>query len=93
MPGRRPHSERPLALILLRRLALEVRQDPRDELGLLDAGDDPQRPAAADAGLDLDARHPLQASRTDHRHPSNGRLDAATSAPYPRIAAMETCGR
>src|SRR5271154_3715613 len=49
-PGlyRRPaRPERRLALILLRRSALQVRQDLRNQLRLLDAGDDLQLPAAA----------------------------------------------
>src|SRR5271169_1066406 len=45
---RRPaRPKRQLALILLRRSALQVRQDLRNELRLLDAGDDLQLPAAA----------------------------------------------
>jgi len=38
--------------MLLRRRALAVREDHRDDLGLVDAGDDPERAAAALAGVD-----------------------------------------
>jgi hypothetical protein len=42
-----------------RRHALEVRANPPDALGLLDAGDDPEPPAAASARVDLEAGHAL----------------------------------
>src|SRR5271167_4355955 len=74
---RRPaRPERQLALILLRRSALQVRQDLRNQLRLLDAGDDLQLPAAARAALDLDTEHSLQPSCPAHRHmPGRRRLD------------------
>src|SRR5271167_5016963 len=74
---RRPaRPERRLALILLRRSALPVRQDLRNQLRLLDAGDDLQLPAAARAALDLYTEHSLQPSCPAHRHmPGRRRLD------------------
>src|SRR5271170_4170213 len=50
---RPPRPERQLALILLRRCTLQVRQYLRNELRLLDAGDDLQLATAARAALDL----------------------------------------
>src|SRR5690606_20548878 len=41
----------------------EVRENPLDRCGLLDAGDDPQPAAAAPAGLDVDGEYPLEALR------------------------------
>jgi hypothetical protein len=51
---RPPRPQRQLALGLLRCRALQVRQDLRNELRLLDAGDHLQLPAAARAALDLE---------------------------------------
>src|SRR5271170_5137429 len=65
---RPPRPERQLALILLRRCTLQVRQYLRNELRLLDAGDDLQLPAAARAALDLDTEHSLQPSCPAHPH-------------------------
>jgi hypothetical protein len=42
---------------------LKVRQDLRNDLGLFDAGDHLELPAAAGAGADLDAEHALEALR------------------------------
>src|SRR5690606_41301905 len=41
----------------------EVRENPLDRCGLLDAGDDPQPAAAVPAGLDVDGEYPLEALR------------------------------
>ena len=38
-------------------------QDLLDHLGIFDAGDDPDRPTAGRAGLDVDAEYALQALR------------------------------
>jgi hypothetical protein len=57
---RRPRPERPLVLMQIRRRTLKVREDLRDDLRILDAGNDPEPAAAAGAGLDLDAEHALQ---------------------------------
>jgi hypothetical protein len=82
-PGRhrrRPRPERPLELFRLLRRALEVREDQRDDLEPLDAGDDPERAAAALAGVDLDAEHALEPLRPPHRHvPRYMRVSPATS--------------
>jgi hypothetical protein len=51
---------------------LEVRQDLRDDFGLLDAGNDPELPTTAGAGVDLDAKDALQALRPAHRHVARG---------------------
>ncbi len=51
--------KRQLALGLLRS-TLQVREDLRNELRLLDAGDDLQLPAAARAALELHTEHSLQ---------------------------------
>src|ERR1700678_1078178 len=71
-----PRPERQLALILLRRCTLQVRQYLRNELRLLDAGDDLQLATAARAALDLYTEHSLQPSCPAHRHmPGRRRLD------------------
>src|SRR5580692_9334962 len=73
---RPPRPERQLALILLRRCTLQVRQYLRYELRLLDAGDDLQLATAARAALDLYTEHSLQPSCPAHRHmPGRRRLD------------------
>ena len=41
----------------------EVRENPLDRCGLLDAGDDPQPAAAVPAGPDVDGEYPLEALR------------------------------
>lgn len=41
----------------------EVLKNPLDHRRILDAGDDPQPPAAAPAELDVDGEHPLEALR------------------------------
>src|SRR5690606_31210814 len=66
LPRRRPRPERQFGLVMLRRHALQVRQDLRDDLRLLDAGDDLELAAATGAALDLDAEHALQAPRPVH---------------------------
>src|SRR5580692_6325461 len=65
---RPPRHQRQLALGLLRRYGLQVRQYLRNKLRLLDAGDDLQLPAAARAALYLDTEHSLQPSCPAHRH-------------------------
>ncbi len=73
---RPPRPERQLALILLRRCTLQARQYLRNELRLLDAGDDLQLATAARAALDLYTEHSLQPSCPAHRHmPGRRRLD------------------
>ncbi len=52
---------------LLQRRALQVREDLRDDLGLLDTGDDLQPAAATVTAVDLDAKHALQPPRPVHR--------------------------
>jgi hypothetical protein len=42
-----------------------VRENARDDLGLLDAGDDPELAAAAGALFDLDPEDPLQSARAE----------------------------
>lgn len=59
-----------------RRRALEVREDLRNDLGLLDARDDPERAAAALAGVDLDAEHALS-RRQDAMRAQDFHADAA----------------
>ena len=67
---------RPLALGLLRHCALQVREDLRNELRLVDAGDDLELPTTAGTALDLDIEHSLQPSCPAHRHmPGRRRLD------------------
>ena len=44
----------------LRRVAERV-QNPLDDCGLLNAGDDTQVPTALPAGLDINGEHPLEA--------------------------------
>ena len=39
---------------------IEVGEDLLDHLGVLDAGDDPQRPATGRASLDVDTENPLE---------------------------------
>ena len=39
----------------------EMVQNPLDDCGLLDAGDDAQVSTALPAGLDVDGEHPLEA--------------------------------
>jgi hypothetical protein len=51
----RPRPERQLDPVLLWHRALQVREDLRDHLRLLDAGDVRKLPAAAGTALDLDA--------------------------------------
>jgi hypothetical protein len=64
---RRPAPERQFALGLLRRRALEVRQDLRNALRLLDAGDGRVLPTTACSALDPYTEHPLQTSKPAHR--------------------------
>jgi hypothetical protein len=52
--------------MLIRRALLQMRQNPRNGLRLLDAGDHLERPAAAGAGVDLDAKDALEALRPAH---------------------------
>jgi hypothetical protein len=55
---------RQLGWVLIRRRAFQVRQNPRDDLRLLDAGHHPELPAATGAGLDVDTELALQPLRT-----------------------------
>jgi len=45
------------------RSVAEVFQNPLNHCGFLDAGDHPQLPATAAAGLDVNGEHPLEALR------------------------------
>ena len=56
----------------------EVLENPFNDRGRLDAGNDPQTAAALPAGLDVDGEHPPEALRPVHRPlPIGGRcLDA-----------------
>jgi hypothetical protein len=65
---RPPRPERQLALILLRRCTLQVRQYLRNELRLLDAGDDLQLATAARAALDLYTEQPATLSHSTIRN-------------------------
>ena len=65
--GRRPASFRRGAFLI------EVGEDLLDHHRIVDAGDDPHRPAAFTAGLDVDIEHPLETLRPAHRCPSLGR--------------------
>jgi hypothetical protein len=62
LSGRRPRSEGQLGLLRVRRIFVDVSQDPRNDLRLLDAGDHLALPAAANARVDLDdkAQQPLR---------------------------------
>jgi hypothetical protein len=51
----------------LSRLRIQVCEDLLDDVGILDAGDDPHRPTAGRKGLDIDPEHPLEALRRGHR--------------------------
>jgi hypothetical protein len=82
---RPPRHQRQLALGLLRRCALQVRQDLRNELRLLDAGDDLELSTTARAALDLYAEHSLQPSRPAHRHMPWRRRLGRFSARYQRL--------
>jgi hypothetical protein len=66
--GRRPRPERQLGLIMIRRRVLQVRQELRDDLRLLDAGDHLELVATARADADLDIEYALAALRPTHRH-------------------------
>ena len=55
---RGPRAERQLGLVLLRRRVLQVREDLRDHLRLLDAGNDRQLAAAARTGSRYQCRRP-----------------------------------
>ncbi len=69
----RPCRKRQLGLVLLRRRALPLSQNPRDDLRLRDAGNDLELAATANAALDLDAKHALKPSRPVHHHMPRGR--------------------
>jgi hypothetical protein len=60
--------QRQLRRIRLRPRTPQGREDLRDELRLLNAGDDLEPTAAARTALDLNAEHALQAPRPAHRH-------------------------
>ena len=62
--GRRRPPFRQEPRLLRSAFLIEVSKDLRDHLGILDAGDDPQRPAASAAGLDVD--NALEALRPGH---------------------------
>jgi hypothetical protein len=63
-----PCPEGQLGLMLIRGRLLQMRQDPRNHLGLVDAGNHPELAAAADAQIDLDAEDALQALCPRHGH-------------------------
>lgn len=63
LPRWRSHPERALDRVRRRGDALQMRQNLRDGLRLFDAGDDLELAASARAGLDLDAKDPLQPPR------------------------------
>ena len=58
---------RPVVRVFPRTVLLEVCQDGTDGCGFLDAGDDPHRAAAVDAGGHVDGEDPLEALRPGHR--------------------------
>jgi hypothetical protein len=51
---------------------IEVIEDLLDDIGILDARDDPHRSAASRTGLDVDPENPLGALRPAHRGPAFG---------------------
>ncbi len=57
----------PVVRLLQRSMLPEVGNDGENGCGFLDADDDPYRAAAVDAGVDIDAKHPLEALRPRHR--------------------------
>jgi len=64
--GRRP-ARRPPGAFGLRRFRIQVGEDLLDDVGVLNARDDPHRTTAGRAGLYVDAEHPLQPLRPGHR--------------------------
>ena len=66
-------ARRPPRTFGLSHLRIQVCEDLIDDVGILDAGDDPHRPAAGRAGLDVDPEHPLEALRPGHRGTAFGR--------------------
>src|ERR1700722_12597350 len=78
---RPPRPERQRALILLRRFTLQLRQYLRNELRLLDAGDDLQLATAARAALDLYTEHSLQPSWYSQLRHHGHREEAEQTAP------------
>ena len=53
-------------------LSLQMGENLLNDHRVVDAGDDPHRPAAFPAGLDIDIEHPLETLRPAHRCPSLG---------------------
>jgi hypothetical protein len=84
---RPPRPNRQLALGLLRHAALQVRQYLRNELRLLDAGDDLELPTTARTALDLHTEHSLQPSCPTHRHMPWRRGLGRISARHPTASA------
>ena len=66
-------------------LALKMSQDPVDDVLLLDASDDFDRPTAATANLDVDFEHALESLGPGHSSMALGRC------PYFRICARLKC--
>ena len=69
--GRRP-ATRPSGSFRRGAFLIEVGEDLLDHHRIVDAGDDPHRPAAFPAGLDVDIEHPLETLHPVHRCPSLG---------------------
>ena len=65
-PRRRRSARRPPRGFGLRRFRIQVGEDLLDDLRILDARDDPHRPAAGRTGLDIDPEDPLEALRPGH---------------------------
>lgn len=60
-------ARRPPRSFGLQRFRIQVSKDLLDDLGIFSARDDPHRPAAGRAGLDLDTEDPFEALQSAHR--------------------------
>ena len=65
--GRWPARSGPVVRLVQRAVLCEVGEDGADGVGFFDAGHDPYRTAAVDAGAHVDAEHALETLRLSHR--------------------------
>ncbi len=65
--GRWPARRGAVVRVVQRAVLCEVGEDGADGCGFLDAGHDPYRTAAVDAGAHVDAKHALETLRPAHR--------------------------
>jgi hypothetical protein len=93
--GRCACPERQFGLTVIRGRLRPVRQNLRDDLGIFDAGDHLERPAAAGAGVDLDAERAFEALRPSHCDVARGDrlvgIGLIRTLPFSTHAPMRGC--